>query len=125
MTKRDKTKPRNERVGGTTRDEVDSATILINRKTGKISFATPMVNTYCEVATDRRKGDKILSRIPTAPEDLERNPNTAMSASFDAVFSVDTSTRPVGEHQVSVTGIIECLKIFLGDDSGAAEPAWR
>ena len=83
MSKHEKRKPRNQRVGGTTRDEVDSATILVNRRTGKIYFETPVVNTYSEVACDRAKGEKILSRISVPPEDLEADPNAAMFANSD------------------------------------------
>jgi hypothetical protein len=124
MSKHEKRKPRNQRVGGTTRDEVDSATILVNRRTGKIYFETPVVNTYSEVACDRAKGEKILSRISVPLEDLEADPNAAMFANFDLVFSADTNTWTLGERQVSVTGIIEARKIFLGDETGIAEPSW-
>lgn len=53
-------KPRNERVGFTTRDKVDSITFSRDPTTAKIKVDTPVIDGYFEVAYDRPKGDKIL-----------------------------------------------------------------
>src|SRR5688500_18042810 len=125
MSKRNKTKPRSERVLVTTKDVVDSISISVDHETGKIRFDKPVINSYSETAYDREKGEKIISKVPLSPEGLSADPDAAIAANFDAVFSVDTNTWSLDGREVSATGIVACRKIFIGTQGSPLEPVWR
>jgi hypothetical protein len=93
MKNESKKKPRNERLLVTTRDEVSSINIGFDPVTGKIRFDPAVINGHSEVAYDRTKGEKIISKIPLPPDELRIDPNAAIESSFDIVFAVDTNTR--------------------------------
>jgi hypothetical protein len=118
-------KPRNERILVTTRDKVSSINVGFDRTKGKIYFDEPVINSHSEVAYDRKKGEKIISKIPIPGDELRINPDAAIENSFDIVFAVDTNTRSIRDERVSVTGVVQCHKIFIADQSGVAERVWH
>jgi hypothetical protein len=79
-------KPRNERILVTTRDEVSSINVGFDPVTGKIHFDKPVINSHSEVAYDRKKGDKIISKIPIPSDELRFDPNAAIENSFDMIL---------------------------------------
>jgi hypothetical protein len=125
MKKESERKPRNERILVTTRDEVSSIKIGFDPATGQILFDQPVINSHSEVAYDRAKGEKIISKIPLSPDKLRIDPNAAVESSFDIVFAVDTNTKPIHGERVSVTGVMQCHRIFVIDQSGIAEQVWH
>jgi hypothetical protein len=118
-------KPRNERILVTTQDEVSSINIGFDPVTGKIHFDQPVINSHSEVAYDRTKGEKIVSKIPLPPDELRIDPHAAIESAFDLVFAVDTNTKAIRGETTSVTGIMQCQKIFIADQSGMAERVWQ
>lgn len=125
MKNKSQRKPRNERILVTTQDEVSSINIGVDPVTGKIQFDQAVINSHAEVAYDRTKGEKILSKIPLPPDELRVDSNAAIESAFDLVFAVDTNTRAIKGEITSVTGVVQCHKIFIADQSGLAERVWR
>ena len=97
-------KPRNERILVTTQDEVSSINIGFDPVTGKIHFDQAVINSHSEVAYDRTKGEKIVSKIPLPPDELRIDPNAAMESAFYIVFAVDTNTKAIRGETTSATG---------------------
>jgi hypothetical protein len=125
MKNESKRKTRNERILVTTRDEVSSINIGFDPVTGKIHFGQAVINGHSEAAYDRTKGEKIISKIPLPPDELRIDPNAAIESSFDIGFAIDTNTRAIQGEPISVTGVIQCHKIFIADESGVAERVWH
>ena len=120
-----KRKPRNEQILVTTRGEVSSINVGFDPVTGKIHFDEPVINSHSEVAYERKKGDKIISKIPIPSDELRFDANAAIENSFDIVFAVDTNTKTIHGEAVSVTGVMQGHKIFIADQSGVAERFWH
>src|SRR5262245_18900101 len=118
-------KPRNERILVTTQDEVSSINVRFDPVTGKFHFDKPVINSHSEVAYDRKKGEKIVSKVPVPSDELRIDPNAAIENCFDIVFAVDTNTKAIQGENISVTGVIECRRIFIADQSGMAERVWH
>jgi hypothetical protein len=118
-------KPRNERILVTTQDQVSSINVGFDPVTGKIHFDKAVINSHSEVTYDRTKGEKIVSKIPLPPNELRIDPNAAMESTFDIVFAVDTNTKAIRGETTSVTGVVQCQKIFIADQSAMAERVWH
>ena len=124
MKKVDK-KPRKEYIYATTSNEVDSITLSVDPKTGEVTFETEVKDTYSETSYDRPKGPKILSRTPQDSNNLKFDHHVAIKENYDIVFAVDTNTKMIKGHNISVSGIIQAQKIFAVDETGSTTESWQ
>lgn len=56
---------------------------------------------------DRPKGPKIINRIDLKCNEIQVNTNTIFS-SYDRIFSIDTNTKTINNHKISVSGVVLC-----------------
>ena len=106
MSKKSKSKkPRTEWVYARTKGKVNEIGLSYDPQSDTIRFETPMERTYQEVTYERKKGLKILNRVPLEGNDLKFSTNKAMT-DYDDILAVDTNTRIIDEMSVSVTGIV-------------------
>ncbi|CAN7403812.1 hypothetical protein [Rhizobium sp. LjRoot254] len=106
MKKRPSRKTRNEHIYATTVGAESELSISINSQTGEIKFNKAMQNVYSEITYDRKKGPKILSRIPQSFGGAAFDPSDAIAKHYDFLCAVDTNTRIINGHKISVTGIV-------------------
>lgn len=104
-------KPRTEWIYARTKGKVNKIGLSYEPQSDTIKFETPMERTYHEVTYERKKGLKVLNRVPLEGNDLKLSSNRAMT-DYDDIFAVDTNTRIIDEMSVSVTGIV-CGKRYI------------
>jgi hypothetical protein len=117
-----KRKKRIEAIYGTTAS-AETTEIIVNydHSTGQVSFGADMTNVYSEVAYDRPKGPKVLSRIPQAEKKLSFAGGDALKENFDFIAAVDTNTRHIGGKEISVTGVVIATPMMIPGPKGLAE----
>ncbi|MBB6178305.1 hypothetical protein [Pseudorhizobium flavum] len=100
------TKRRIEHLYGTTAGDVTSLSISVDPSTGEFKFNQPMENAYSQVSYDRPKGPKVLTRIPQSAVSMSFDAKDALSKHYDHTIAVDTNTRLIEGHEVSVTAVV-------------------
>ena len=125
MTKHNKHKPRTEHIYATTVDVVDNISLSFDPKTFSVRFETDVKDTYSEISYSRKKGPKVISRIPQDDADIQFGQDRTINENYKIVFAVDTNTKIINEKAVSVTGIIQAQKIFAVDNEGLATDTWQ
>lgn len=118
MAKKDKKKKRNEHIYGTTAGNITELVITTNSLTGEITFGSEMINVYSEVSYDRKKGPKVLSRIPQTDANISFEADDALSKNFDYLCAVDTNTKSINGKNVSVVGIVTFQTVWVPEKSG-------
>ena len=117
-------KPRSEQIYSTTKGKVTEISWSFNPQTGDIDFDTEMINIYSETTFNRPKGRKVVSRVPI-PGEAQFNINDAIEKNFDVIFAIDTNTRKIRGCSISVSGVIQCQKVFAIDPFGVACRYWQ
>lgn len=117
-------KKRIEYIYGTTKKEVDSINLSIDKDSGEIFFESEMINTYSELSYDRTKKPKIISRIPQRPGRISFESDTALRENFDALCAIDTNTITHLGKTVSVVGVLLFRFVFISGKNGL-EDYWK
>jgi len=99
-------KPRQEWVYARTVGEVSQIALQYDPRTGDVVFVTPVEGMYSEVAYERAKGDKVLTRTPLPGPVLHVRPDDALFNNYSSFVGVDTNTRSIRGQTISVTGIV-------------------
>jgi hypothetical protein len=99
-------KPRSECLIATTKAEVSEISVSPD---GRLRFGTEMIDARIEATYDRPKEPKVVHSIGVEPDRMYFGANRALLANYDCVFAVDTNTREVHDHRVSLTAAVEVL----------------
>lgn len=119
-------KKKDDYIYFTTRDVVDAIEIEIDEVSGEIIPTMPVINTYAERSYARdRKGDKVVARVPQSAPALRFERDQILWTDYDYLCAVDTNTRTIGKHEVSITAVIQATKAWLSDSSGVVTKHWR
>ena len=124
MAKGDKRKPRKNFIYGTTAGKVTEIEVTYDLTSDGVRFGGDMVNIYSEVTYDRRKSEKVLSRIPQSMDELSHSQDQALEKNYDVLCAVDTNTRVINGERVSIVGLIVVELVFVPDPEGLVK-AWR
>lgn len=124
MAKKKKIKPRSESIYSTTKGEVTEISLSFDAKRGDVEFDTEMINIYAETTYERPKKQKVVSRVPLT-EKIQFEINEAIWNNFDYIFAIDTNTRNINGYRISVSGVIQCQKIFIIDNVGIPYRNWH
>lgn len=103
---KDKRKRRTEALYATTKGVVGELVVTIDQRTGEISFGNAMTNSYSEVSYERKKGPKVISRVPQSHTGMTFRQQDALKKNFEFRCAVDTNTRIIQDKKVCVTGIV-------------------
>jgi hypothetical protein len=101
-------RPRAEYLYTTTKGEVSEISLTVGPD-GSVRFGTDMTDARIETTYDRLKKPKLVHRIGVEPGRMYVESNRALLANYDRVFAVDTNTRDMHGHRVSVTAVVEAL----------------
>jgi hypothetical protein len=99
-------KPRAEYLIATTKGEVSEIGVRIGAD-GRIEFASEMINARVEATYERPKKPKVVHSIAVDPDKMYIGADRALLANYDRVFAVDTNTREISGHRISLTGVVE------------------
>ncbi len=119
-----KIKARTEQIYSTTKKGVTEISLSVDPHSGDIRFDTEMINIYSETTFGRPKDPKVVSRVPI-PGEAQFNINDAIENNFDIIFAIDTNTRDIRGYSISVSGVIQCQKVFVIDPMGVAGRYWQ
>jgi hypothetical protein len=108
----------------TSRDKIGSVSFEIDEETGEVTPEFPFVNGFAERARERPKGPKVVSRVPQAGPALLFDREQLLWRQFDYLCAVDTNTRELGGHQVSITGVVQATKRYCASSTGVTTLAW-
>lgn len=114
----DKKKPRKDYVYARTVGKVSELEVIYNTQDGSINFGGEVENVYSAVTYDRKKGEKILSRIPQGNEGLFFDQPEALEKNFDILCAVDTNTLVLQGKRVSVTGVALLVPVWVPEAKG-------
>jgi hypothetical protein len=101
-------KPRSEYLIATTKGEVSEISVSVSPD-GRLRFGTEMIDARIEATYDRPKKPKVVHSIGIEPDRMYFGANRALLANYDCVFAVDTNTRELHDHRVSLTAAVEVL----------------
>jgi len=124
MAKKSTRKPRKDYICGTTASEVSNIEIVYDSETDSLRFGNDMINTYSEVSYERKKNEKILSRIPQENGGLHYNQEWALENNYDFICAVDTNTRNIQNKRVSAVGVVVIDSIFVSSKQEIRK-AWQ
>jgi hypothetical protein len=121
---KNKIKPRLQRIYSTTKKGITEISLSFDPQNGAILFDTEMTNIYSETTFDRPKGQKVVSRVPILGG-AHFKIDDAIEKNFDIVFAIDTNTRNIRGYSISISGVIQCQKVFAVDSMGMAKKYWQ
>ena len=101
-------KPRSEYLIATTKGEVSEISVSVGPD-GRLRFGTEMIDARIEATYDRPKKPKVVHSIGVEPDRMYFGANRALLANYDCIFAVDTNTRELHGHRVSMTAVVEVL----------------
>jgi hypothetical protein len=113
-------KPRDQYLIATTKGEVSEISLSVGAD-GSIQFETDMVDARLETTYARPKKPKVVHRINVEPDKMYLNANMGLIANYGIVFAVDTNTREINGHRVSMTAVVQLLP-DRGDGELPMEP---
>jgi hypothetical protein len=101
-------KPRSEYLVATTKGEVSEISVSFGSD-GSVRFGSEMMDARVEATYDRPKKPKVVHSIGVEPDRMYVGANPALLANYDRIFAVDTNTRELRGHRVSLTAVVEVL----------------
>jgi hypothetical protein len=101
-------KPHSEYLIATTKGEVSEISVSVGSD-GRLRFGTEMIDARIEATYDRPKKPKVVHSIGVEPDRMYFGANRALLANYDCIFAVDTNTRELHGHRVSMTAVVEVL----------------
>lgn len=119
-------KKRTERIYGTTTGIVDHLSFTINER-GEMTFGNDMTNVYSEVSYERenrKKGEKVVYRIPQKNYDMSFDGHAALQKNYDFLCAVDTNTKVIDGTKVSATGVVTFKQTSL-PGANSIEKYWK
>jgi hypothetical protein len=120
--KKEGKKRREEQIFFTTEAKSGEITIFFDQN-GNLELDNGMRNIYTETTYGRPKGKKVISRVPLI-DSGQFEINMAIEENFDVIFAIDTNTRSIGGVNISISGVIQCQKVFAVDPFGVTEKSW-
>jgi hypothetical protein len=124
MAKHKNKKPRQEYVYGTTANKVSSIEVIYDPATDSFRFGGEMENTYSQITYSRKKGEKVLSRLPQSNNGIFHNQHLALEKNYDFLCAVDTNTRIIKEKRVSAVGVLVIESVYIPQAQSLGK-AWQ
>ncbi len=125
MKNRNEAKVRSTAIIGHTRNRVDSIQIEYDSESDTFNFGDDLSDVHVEESYERRKGKKVVSRVPQPSTSATFKHAKSISNNFDILIAVDTNTKTIHYNEVSYTGITQAHQAYVCDVNGGIELFWQ